>query len=67
MLELIRTLQMILHLPIFRIIIPSNVSQVFSVIIPIAMFDVLDPEWTTQLIFEFDEEGQERLQDDLLD
>lgn len=67
MLELIRTLQMILHLPIFRIIIPSNVSQVFSVIIPIAMFDVLDPEWTTQLIFEFDEEGQEGLQDDLLD
>lgn len=67
MLELIRTLQMILHLPIMRIIIPSNVSQLFSIIIPIAMFDILDAEWTTELIFDFDEDKQDELQDQMLD
>lgn len=41
--------------------IPANVSEFYSIIIPVAMFDVLDADWTTQLVFEFDEEGQENL------
>jgi hypothetical protein len=39
----IRSLQLILHLPLLKYIVtPSNVNMVFSIIIPIAMFDVLD-------------------------
>jgi hypothetical protein len=39
----IRSLQLILHLPLLKkIVTPSNVNMVFSIIIPIAMFDVLD-------------------------
>jgi hypothetical protein len=33
---------MILHLPMLRIIIPSNVAAFFRIMIPIAMFDVLE-------------------------
>ena len=33
---------MILHLPMLRIIIPSNVAAFFRVILPIVMFDVLE-------------------------
>lgn len=38
---MINTLQMILHLPIFSIVIPGNVAQMFEILIPIAMFDAL--------------------------
>ena len=57
MLEMIRSLQLILHLPMLRIVFPANVSSLFSAIVPIAMLDVLDSEYTTELVFEFDDEG----------
>jgi len=44
MIGMIRSLQMILHLPMMKIIVPGNVSMLFSAIIPIAMFDVLENE-----------------------
>lgn len=60
MLELIRCLQMILHLPMMKTIIPANVSSLFSIVIPIATFDILNPNWTTRLIFDFDDEEQDK-------
>jgi hypothetical protein len=42
MMFLIRALQIILHLPLFRVVIPSNFTMLNSIIAPIMMFDILD-------------------------
>ena len=42
MLLLIRCLQIMLHIPLMRILIPSNVSMMNSILVPIAMFDIMD-------------------------
>ena len=55
----INALQMILHLPMLMILIPANVSSFFSLILPVVQFDILDPEWTTELVFEFEEDPDE--------
>ena len=41
---MIRVLQLILHLPIFMIHAPGNVSMLFSILIPVANFD-FDIDW----------------------
>jgi len=43
----------------FKIIVPANVSEFFSLILPIAMFDIIESGFSTELVFEFDEETQE--------
>jgi len=58
---LIRSLQMVLHIPIFRVILPANTSMVFSYIISVAMFDFLEADWTTKLVLQFDEFRQMEL------
>ena len=55
MLMMIRSLQIVLHLPILKVLVPSNVSMVFGLIVEVVMFDVLDPEWTTEYVLEFDD------------
>mmetsp|Transcript_23187 Transcript_23187/g.35889 ORF Transcript_23187/g.35889 Transcript_23187/m.35889 type:complete len:98 (+) Transcript_23187:2707-3000(+) len=55
MLMLVRYLQIVLHLPIMAVILPANLSALFSIILPVATFDILDPDWTTKLMFSFDE------------
>jgi hypothetical protein len=42
MMTLIRALQLILHLPMLRIVIPANVATMISIIMPIVMFDILE-------------------------
>mmetsp|Transcript_9281 Transcript_9281/g.14051 ORF Transcript_9281/g.14051 Transcript_9281/m.14051 type:complete len:253 (+) Transcript_9281:2509-3267(+) len=61
----IRSLQLILHLPLLNVIVPANVLIMFSTTMSIAMFDVLDPAWTTELVLEFDDEAQEELAEDI--
>lgn len=46
-------------------LLPANVAEFFSIIVPIATFDVLDADWTTQLVLEFDEEGQEQFEGEI--
>jgi hypothetical protein len=41
-LSMIRSLQLIIHLPIMSMVIPSNVMTMFNILIPIVMFDVLE-------------------------
>ena len=41
-------------MPLIRIIIPSNLNMVYSIIIPIVMFDILESEWITELLLTFD-------------
>ena len=66
MIGMIRSLQMILHLPMMKIIVPGNVSMLFSAIIPIAMFDVLEnDEINPTTIFDFD--GVEEQGEDIFD
>lgn len=55
---LINSLQIVLHLPIIKVIVPANVSMVFSYMIPVVMFDIFDTEWTTELVFNFDDDKQ---------
>ena len=54
MIALIRSLQIVIHLPLIRILMASNVNMVFSIIIPIVMFDLFDSEYTSELLLEFD-------------
>ena len=42
-LTMINSLQMIVHLPILRIILPGNVMMFMQIILPIVMFDVIEP------------------------
>ena len=53
---------MILHLPMMKIIMPGNVTMLFSILIPIVMFDIIDSSWSTELLFNFDFAGEERAQ-----
>ncbi len=40
-----RTLQLVLHLPILRTVVPPNVTAFYRTIIPVVMFDFLDMVW----------------------
>jgi hypothetical protein len=55
MLSMINALQLIIHLPLMKIILPSNVMMFFSIILPFVMFDILDADYTTALWFDFEE------------
>jgi hypothetical protein len=45
MFGLMRTLQLVLHLPILRTVVPPNVTAFYRTIIPVVMFDFLDMLW----------------------
>lgn len=51
--NMINSLQLVIHLPILHILVPSNVGFFFTLILPFVMFDIFDSEWTTEVIFEF--------------
>ena len=51
-----RTHIFILHLPMINVDYPANVLMIYKILIPIFTFDVLDSDWTTGLVMEFDEE-----------
>jgi hypothetical protein len=55
----LRTLQMILHLPLVKVIVPGNVSMFFQTMIPIAMFDIFETSYTTEVLLDFSEQQQE--------
>ena len=55
---MIRALQMLVHLPMLKIVIPGNVMSFFEYFIPIAMFDILDNDYGIgyELILDFDDD-----------
>lgn len=63
----LRTLQMILHLPLVKVIVPGNVSMFFQTMIPIAMFDIFESSYTTEYLLDFSEQQQEQFQAERLD
>jgi len=52
--QYINSLQMMLHLPMLHVVMPANVSEFFGLILPIAMFDIIESTYSTELIMEFD-------------
>ena len=36
--------------------------MLFSIMVPVVMFDILESSWTTELIWNFDNDGQEALE-----
>jgi hypothetical protein len=57
MMFMIRALQLVLHLPMLQVVLPSNVSMLTGMLSPIVMFDVLENEWgyDISMILEFDD------------
>ena len=51
--SMFRSLQIMLNLPLMRILLPSNVNMVHEILIPIAMFDIL-PDGYMEKILTFD-------------
>ena len=56
---LARFLQIVLHLPLIHISIPGNVISLNKVLIEVAMFDVLDSSWTTDLFIRYKEDKED--------
>jgi len=67
-LTFISTLSLILHIPLFNVVLPANVVLFFQTILPFAMFDVLDNDLglDASLILDYDEESERAISDDIL-
>ena len=58
----INTMQMIMHLPMLKPILPANVLKIMSQILPITSFDLIESEYSTDLVFDFDEDPDNSFQ-----
>ena len=63
--QLIRALQMVLHLPMMRVLLPSNVINYCSILISVAMIDFIPAEQSTDYILKYDEEKLIRIQQNI--
>ena len=45
----LNSMQLVLHLPIFNVIVPANVNEIFSIVIPVFTYDVLS-EFTRPIL-----------------
>ena len=54
----INTMQMIMHLPMLRPLLPPNVLSFIEVILPVVNFDLIEPDYSTDLVFEFEEDPE---------
>jgi hypothetical protein len=51
----INTVQIITMIPMLRIALPAILITALSVVINLTEFDILDADWTTNLIFLYEE------------
>jgi hypothetical protein len=63
----IRGVQVIAHLPMLQILVPANVSVFYEMLIPFLQFDILDSQWTTELVMDFDFPEHRNMEDKILD
>ena len=56
-LSLFRSLQMIFHFPLMRIVFPGNLASFYGVMIPLIMFDLMENDygWDATAVFTFDD------------
>jgi len=66
-LDCIRSLQMILHLPMLKNTIPGNLGMINSKLIDIVMFDVLPSDKSVDLIFTYNETQIEEVESQMYD
>ena len=52
---LIRCLQIMLSLPIYKVVMPAQTVTLTAILIKVAMFDVMEAEWTTDYILSYPE------------
>lgn len=66
---MIRALQMVLHIPLMRIMLPANVLTFIEIMIPTVGFDILESffNWEDQRILKFDFEKHDKLGDELFE
>ena len=53
-------MQIVLHLPLYRILFPANVCSLYEMILPFVMFEILEPDNSSMLILEFDEKNNKQ-------
>ena len=58
---MINGLQLFVHIPLFNINLPANAHALVDQMITIATFDIVEPEFVFDGIFEFPEENEEDL------
>ena len=54
----LRSLQLLVHLPMFHVLVPANVSRYLEVVKPVVVFDYLPSEWLSHKLYTFDMEKQ---------
>ena len=56
---LIRTLQLIVHLPLMQIMMPANFITLINILVPVLGFDILESflDWEEQTVVEFDDDN----------
>ena len=57
---------MIIHLPIMTVVVPANVSKFFKIMCPIATYDIIGSDLTTEKIFTFDFTRQLKNSEDIV-
>ena len=50
----LRSLQMLTHLPMLKVIFPANACRFLEILMPIVSFDIFSSSWTTDVIYDFD-------------
>ena len=62
--QLVRSLQLVLHLPILKIPFPPSVIMVFNHLIPVIMFDIFEYFEPFQKLLSFDDQKLSSLADE---
>ena len=59
------TFQLMIHLPILNTVLPANAALFFNILCPIATYDVIGSDKTTEKIFNFDFKAHEKTIEDV--
>jgi len=51
----INTMQIIMHLPMLKPTLPANVLKLMQQILPIVSFDIVESEYSTDLVFDYED------------
>jgi hypothetical protein len=63
--RIINILQLVFVLPGIPINFPANVNFFYKALMPFVTFDILDPSYTTEYLFSFNQEGVDPYTDSL--
>jgi hypothetical protein len=60
---LINTLQLILYMPLLKVHMPKNVKLFYGILLPIANFELIPPEYSTELVLDISSSEDEPYSD----